>query len=78
MAARKGGLESLGKLVKRASTEKAPADSPKMVTLSFEPPKAWMLFCTHSSAKRWSRKPRFSPVRGSSGEFGKPKTVDER
>ena len=45
-----------------------------MVTLSGEPPKAAMLRCVQSRAKRWSRKPRLCPVAGSSGDDGKPKT----
>jgi len=39
--------------------EIAPADWPKIVTLSQSPPKAWMFFFTHLSASRWSRRPRF-------------------
>lgn len=58
-----------------ASTENAPALSPKMVTLDGSPPKAWMLRWTQSRAMRWSRKPRFRPVTGNSGEAGKPKTT---
>ena len=38
----------------------APADSPKIVTLSGSPPKAAMLSRTHSSAAIWSRRPRFA------------------
>ena len=38
-----GGDEPAGYDVRRTSTLKAPADSPKIVTLSFEPPKVWML-----------------------------------
>ena len=40
MAARKGGVELAGKDVSMASMLKAPADSPKMDTLSLEPPNA--------------------------------------
>jgi hypothetical protein len=43
MAARNGGELPFGKLVSKASIEKAPALSPKMVTLEASPPKAWML-----------------------------------
>ena len=41
----------------RALTEKEPADSPKMVTLSGSPPKSAMLLFTHVSAANWSRSP---------------------
>ena len=47
-------------------TEMAPADSPKIVTLSGSPPNAAMLSCTQRSAASWSRSPRF-PSRGRSG-----------
>jgi len=40
IAARNGGLS--GMVVMRSSTERAPADSPKIVTLVGSPPKAWM------------------------------------
>ena len=63
-----------GNEVRRASTENAPADSPKIVTLSGEPPKAAILRWTQSRPKRWSKKPRLWPVKGSSGLLGKPKT----
>jgi hypothetical protein len=62
-------------LVSRASMEKEPADSPKIVTLLGLPPKAWMLRWTQSSAKRWSRKPRLRFSSGISGEFANPKAV---
>jgi len=40
-------------------TEMAPADCPKIVTLSGSPPKFPILSCTHSSAIFWSRTPIF-------------------
>lgn len=51
--------------VRCAHTLTPPADSPKMVTFFGSPPKAATLSRTHSSAKRWSRRPKFlaSPLR---------------
>jgi len=48
MAARKGGL--CGREVTKASTDSAPADSPKIVTFSGFPPKAHILCWTHRKA----------------------------
>lgn len=42
-----------------ANTLCAPADSPKMVTLSGSPPNTAMFFCTHLSAAIWSSRPKF-------------------
>ena len=67
-----------GGVVTSLSTDDAPADSPKMVTFFGSPPKEAMLRWTQSNARRWSRKPTFREVRGSSGEFEKPKTVTVR
>ena len=60
------------------STEAAPEDSPKMVTLFGLPPNEAMLRCTQSKARRWSRKPALRDVMGSSGELEKPKAADVR
>lgn len=57
------------------STEEAPDDSPPIVTFFGSPLNAWMFFCTHSSASRWSRKPGLDLVRGRAGELGKPNTA---
>ena len=72
IAALKGGLWGIE--VTSASTDKAPADSPNIVTLDGSPPKDRMLCWTHVRAALWSRKPRFWPVTGSCGELGNPKT----
>src|ERR1700678_2347971 len=39
------------------STDRPPADSPKMVTLRGSPPKVTMLRCTQRSAACWSIRP---------------------
>jgi hypothetical protein len=57
IAALKGGLR--GDEVTSASTDKAPADSPNIVTLDGSPPKDRMLCWTHARAALWSRNPRF-------------------
>ncbi len=59
------------------STEKAPADSPKIVTFLGSPPNAWIFLCTHWRAARWSRKPGLRSATGSSGDPGKPNTENE-
>jgi len=56
IAAWKGGGPVPGlNEVMRLSTEKLPADSPKIVTREGSPPKEAMLRWTQSRAKRWSR-----------------------
>ena len=40
-------------------TDMAPADSPMIVTRFLSPLKFSMLACTHCSASRWSRRPKF-------------------
>ena len=47
-----------------ATTDVAPADSPKIVTLPGSPPNAAMLSRTQRSAATWSRRPWFAPRSG--------------
>lgn len=59
------GIES------RLATLMAPADSPKIVTLSGSPPNEAMDSRTHSSAATWSSSPRLA---GAPATWAKPST----